>query len=176
MISELPIETERFNLIVANAVSSVFQTMLSQHIELDNTSTHDANGSPVHHVPITDSGQQLIVGNIGFVGKLTGMVYIYMTYSFATKIASEMLGMEPEEVEEDEMVNDVIGELSNMIVGHFKNQLDEHGYGCRLTIPSILRGSNFEVEPVRSASRQVYYFSTPDNQHLIFDLLMQPGD
>lgn len=176
MISELPIEAERFNLLVANAVSSVFQTMLSMPIELDNASEHAANGSPVEHVPITESGQALVVGNIGFVGKLTGMVYIYMTFDFATSIASRMLGMERPEVEEDEIINDVIGELSNMIVGHFKNQLDEHGFGCRLTIPSILRGSHFEVEPVRSASRQVYYFSTNDNNHLIFDLLMQPGD
>lgn len=175
MIAALSLEDTQFEQIVSHSVSSVFHTMLDLTVELRGSSTVDCDGVPLDFIPITSSGEMLVVGNVGIVGKITGMVYLYMTHPFATRMAARMLGMTEAEVEEDDLINDVIGEISNMVVGQFKNQLDERGYACRLTIPSILRGSNFVVEPVRSAERQVFYFQCGDD-NIAYDILMKAED
>ena len=72
----------------------------------------------------------------------------------------------------DDAVNDAIGELTNMIVGSFKNGLCDAGYSCKLTIPSILRGRNFCIEPIGSAERNVYSFDCGGHR-LVADILMK---
>jgi chemotaxis protein CheX len=88
-----------------------------------------------------------------------------------------MLGLKDSELDGDgaEVVNDAIGELTNMIVGVFKNGLCDSGYSCRLTVPSILRGSNFCIEPISSASRRIFYFDCT-GYRLVADILMKFGD
>jgi chemotaxis protein CheX len=154
---------------ITRAVNDVFSTMLTQ---------------PANHVP-KDYGQQgnslcldepHVVGTVGFIGSINGLIYLYMNVAFAEECAARMLGMEPSEIAEagDEAVNDAIGELTNMTVGTFKNQLSDRGFPCKLTIPSILRGSRFSIEPISSATRRIYHFEIAGNT-LIADLLMQPA-
>jgi len=51
----------------------------------------------------------------------------------------------------------------------------DSGYSCRLTVPSILRGSNFCIEPISSASRRIFYFDCT-GYRLVADILMKFGD
>jgi chemotaxis protein CheX len=154
---------------ITRAVNDVFSTMLAQ---------------PANHVP-KDYDQQSnslcldqphVVGTVGFIGSINGLIYLYMDVPFAEECAARLLGMEPSEIAEagDEAVNDAIGELTNMTVGTFKNQLSDRGFPCKLTIPSILRGSRFSIEPISSATRRIYHFEIAGNT-LIADLLMQPS-
>jgi chemotaxis protein CheX len=85
-----------------------------------------------------------------------------------------MLGMTEAELDAagDEVINDAIGELTNMTVGTFKNGLCDVGYPCKLTIPSILRGTNFSIEPISSAIRYVYYFEY-EKHRLVADILLK---
>jgi chemotaxis protein CheX len=116
-----------------------------------------------------------VVGTVGFIGSSNGLIYLYMEVPFATQCARNMLGMDAAEIAEagEEAVNDAIGELTNMTVGTFKNQLADRGFPCKLTIPSILRGSSFQIDAISSATRRTYHF-TIGGQSLIADLLMQP--
>jgi len=100
-----------------------------------------------------------------------------MSADFANHLSGHLLGMSLQELDEagDEVVNDAVGEITNMTVGTFKNQLCDQGFSCKLTIPSILRGSNFSIEPITSASRRVYRFQIADHV-LVADLLMKQGD
>jgi chemotaxis protein CheX len=75
----------------------------------------------------------------------------------------------------DEVINDAIGELTNMTVGSFKNALCDAGYPCKLTIPSILRGTNFSIEPISSAVRHIYYFDCAEHR-VIADILMKSDE
>jgi chemotaxis protein CheX len=84
-----------------------------------------------------------------------------------------MLGLAEAELQGDEMVNDVIGELSNMIVGCAKPRLCDAGAPCVLTIPSIVRGQNFEIEPARRCNRRLLGFRCGVD-HLVIELLMEP--
>jgi chemotaxis protein CheX len=161
---------------INRAVQDVFKTMLGRSATLSNSSAAaNADGSPWEH-PVQINGQQ-VVGTVGFIGDISGLIYLYLEADFANDVASHMLGMSREELAEagDEVVNDAVGELTNMTVGTFKNQLADKGFPCKLTIPSILRGSNFSIEPISSATRRIYRFQV-GNHILVADLLMKTGD
>ncbi len=161
---------------INRAVQDVFRTMLGRTAALmANSSAANADGTPWAH-PVQINGQQ-VVGTVGFIGDISGLIYVYLDAEFANEIAGHMLSMTPGELTlaGDEVVNDAVGELTNMTVGTFKNQLADKGFPCRLTIPSILRGSNFSIEPVSSATRRIYRFAVGDH-HLVVDLLMKSGD
>lgn len=155
---------------ITRAVHEVFSTML---------------GHPARYMPLaTPAGADSleldrphVVGTVGFIGAINGLIYLYLDTEFAQKCAANLLGISPEELAElgDEAVNDAIGELTNMTVGTFKNQLSDRGFGCRLTIPSILRGSRFRIEPISSATRRIYRFEIA-GASITADLLMQPGE
>src|SRR5690606_36644009 len=132
---------------------------------------HTENGCPV----LLDG--QLVVGTVGFIGDISGLIYLYMGADFANELAGQILGMSQEELDEagDEVVNDAVGEVTNMTVGTFKNQLCDHADPCKLTIPSILRGSNFSIEPLTSDIRGVYRFRI-GSRVLVADLLMKQAD
>ncbi len=155
---------------ITRAVQEVFKTMLSKEAVL----------VPVDPVPHTSSlalEAAHVVGTVGFIGSINGLIYLYLEADFARDAAAAMLGMTLDEIDEagEDVINDAIGELTNMTVGTFKNQLSDKGYPCRLTIPSILRGSNFSIEPISSATRRVYRFDV-NGHRLTADLLMQPGE
>ena len=46
----------------------------------------------------------------------------------------------------DPEVNDVIGELCNMIGGTLKSNLCDAGFSCQLSLPAVLRGADLQIE------------------------------
>ncbi len=159
---------------LSRAVQDVFSTMLGKSAVLQESQHELIHANQVDALEL--KGAQ-IVGTVGFIGEITGLIYLYLEIPFAEEVACGLLDMEPAELAEceDEVVNDAIGELTNMTVGAFKNQLCDVGYPCKLTIPSILRGSNFTIEPVRSAARRIYHFDIAGHT-LVADLLMKQGE
>jgi chemotaxis protein CheX len=145
------------------AVGDVFRTMLN----------FDTRCIPFGADPM--DGEAHIAGSVGFIGAMTGVVYIYTTAAFARTMTSRMVGMAEPEIDGDEMVNDAVGELANMIVGSLKSNLAERGLPCVLTIPSIVRGSNFYIEAVSSATRRVACFRCDDGQNLVVEILLKPS-
>jgi chemotaxis protein CheX len=71
------------------------------------------------------------------------------------------------------MVNDAIGELANMTVGHMKSRLSDRGMPCVLTIPSVVRGRQLSIEPVSSTERRLFVFRCNDNQ-LVLEVFIKP--
>ena len=148
------------------AVAEVFSVMVQRTATLLSSAEHGES---------IELNSPHVVGTVGFIGEIKGLIYLYFSTEFAETSSGQMLGMSREELIKcgDGVVNDAIGELTNMTVGVFKNQLADRGMPCRLTIPSIVRGSHFKVEPILSASRRVYRF-TVDGHQLTVDLMMQP--
>lgn len=162
---------------ITRAVSDVFKTMLHRSAALNEN--FSATGIDPH--PAGGHGDELaaaqVVGTVGFLGEANGLIYLYFDGSFARHCTCHMLGMSEAEVDEagDEVINDAIGEITNMTVGSFKNGLSDQGYPCKLTIPSILRGRNFCVEPISDSLRYVYVFES-DGQRLVADILLKCGE
>ena len=125
----------------------------------------------------TDSNGNLLVAADEMGGTLSGSQRLAAldTVVDADDIPRQIAaGMTDDELEQagDEAINDAIGELTNMTVGTFKNQLCDRGYHCKLTIPSILRGSNFSIEPTSSVTRRTYRFEVGSHR-IVTDLLMK---
>lgn len=147
-----------------NSVGEVFRKMLK---------TEPAS------IPLTGgdiSSETHIASAVGFIGDVTGVVYIYASAAFALRLTAVMLEMDASEIEGDEMVNDCMGELANMIVGNVKAQIVEQGKSCVLTIPSIVRGSNISIEAISTATRRVLCFRCVDGQNLVVEIMIKPPD
>jgi len=117
-----------------------------------------------------------IASCVGFIGRMTGVVYLYAQAQFAARMTGIILGLGEKEFGGDEMVNDAMGELANMVVGNFKAALAERGQTCVLTIPSIVRGSNFSIESVTSTTRRVLCFRCNSSDNLVVEILIKPLD
>ena len=77
------------------------------------------------------------------IGAYCGMLREIPVESLASLVLNEAIkraGVKPEEV------NDVIGEVSNMVGGHLKSRFCDSGFPCDLSIPSITSGKNFKIE------------------------------
>ncbi|HYC71881.1 MAG TPA: chemotaxis protein CheX [Opitutaceae bacterium] len=162
---------------ITRAVLDVFKTMLGRAAQLCPNSPQGSLTSLPSHANPSLSGVPLVVGTVGFIGEANGLIYLYFDQAFARVCTCQLLGMTEADLDEagDEVINDAIGEMTNMTVGSFKNGLCDAGYPCKLTIPSILRGSNFSIEPISSAQRHIFRFESGGHR-LVTDILMKVGE
>jgi chemotaxis protein CheX len=149
--------------LVSEAVHEVFKTTLSLAIE------------PVEPELEALSNESHIAGAVGFIGDLTGVVYLYSTAAFARAVAGRILGRNEAEIEGEgeATINDAVGLLVQRVVERVKSRLEECGMPCALTLPSIVRGSHFSIEPVSQAERRIQAFRTNAGNLLVEVLLRE---
>lgn len=81
---------------------------------------------------------------IGLTGELKGQIVFALNEPMAMKFASAiMMGMPVEEF--NEMAESGVCEMANMIAGAAGRHLQEIGYTCDLTVPSLVRGTAVEL-------------------------------
>jgi CheY-specific phosphatase CheX len=124
---------------LAQALVKTFLTMLGSKLE-----SIDPNSA----MPL--SGEHLL-GTIGFSGKVVGQVFLRMSLDSGRQIASGILGLKPEELQNSSEVCDVAGELLNIMTGNFKSNLCDAGLDCKLTPPDVKPTSNFST-PMEAGS------------------------
>jgi flagellar motor switch protein FliN len=88
-----------------------------------------------------------------------GIFNIQVNQDFAETMTAAMLGMEVEEIENEEEVFDVLRELSNIIGGNLKSAFVDVGLSCGLSTPSITNGRDFRVEALNIIKTQRFLFS-----------------
>ncbi len=98
---------------------------------------------------------------LGVTGQLEGMIIYGMSIFTADKIASQMLGVTIRTF--DELAASALGELGNMISGNALTKLASAGYNCRLSPPSLIRGTNVRI-------------STLEIPTLVVPLIMDMGE
>jgi chemotaxis protein CheX len=115
-----------------------------------------------------------VFGSVGFLGKIDGIVYLCIPDDFAYDAASRMLGMSPAEIElsGEGTIKDVIGEITNMTVGGFKNALADLGFPCKLTLPTIVRGDHLSVSSLKGAERHIFHFDCAGHR-LVADIQLK---
>jgi chemotaxis protein CheX len=151
---------------IVRAVRNVCVTMLKQEaglIEKSAGTAYEGFKEKPH-----------VFGSVGFVGLIDGIVYLCIPDDFAQDAAARVLGMSLAEVEMsgDEAVKDVVGEITNMTVGGFKNALCNVGFPCKLTLPTIVRGDNLAVSGLKGATRHVFHFDCSGHR-LIADIQLK---
>ena len=80
---------------------------------------------------------------VGFAGGYNGLISVNTPKYLALRFSGLMLGMEPDECEED--MADSLGEIANMIGGSFKHHFVKDGHEVRLSTPSVITGNDYQV-------------------------------
>jgi chemotaxis protein CheX len=131
---------------VNEGVISVFETMLG-------TKPTGVENQTLPHT------QTRICGTVGFGGEtVTGGVYLHFPEPMAHTITATMLGLDPNEPLDESSINDVIGEVCNMVAGGLKSRLCDAGAVCAVSTPAIIRGSNFQIESTPDIRQEVLQF------------------
>jgi flagellar motor switch protein FliN len=120
---------------IVNSVIDVFYTMLEMEVEA------------IQEIPESFVEEMRTVGSVTFAGEVDGMFNVQVNDDFGKEMTAAMLGMEINEVEDEEAVYDVIREVSNIIGGNLKSKFVDAGLSCLLSTPSITSGRDFKVSP-----------------------------
>jgi chemotaxis protein CheX len=124
-----PVSVDCINPFLISAIN-VFRTMAS--CELTRGQPFLVNDvQPAHEIS----------GVIGLSGKAIGTVVLSLGRPVALKVTEAMLGEAPPEMNGD--VVDAVGELTNMIAGSAKAQLEE--LAMSVSLPSVIIGRNHTV-------------------------------
>ncbi len=142
---------------VSASVIETFSSMLSMEIQ------------PVEEEPPPGQGIRRMVGTLNFAGKVTGIFNTQLTFDFGRLMASSLLGMEPEEVESGTEIRDLVAEITNIVGGNLKSALNDGGYPCVLSTPSITYGTDFSIKSLNMDRFDRYAFQK-DDQILIIEV------
>ncbi len=90
-----------------------------------------------------------ITAVIGVVGKVSGTVLVGLGERTAKQLASAMLGQTIAVF--DQLAESAVGEIGNMITGRASALLDQAGYACTISPPTLIigRGTIIATTPFR---------------------------
>ena len=149
---------------VAESVLEVFDTMLSMEIETSEEKPEESTG--VHR----------IVGTLNFAGNVTGIFNIQVTTEFARHMSASLMGIEPEEVESQEEIKDLIAEISNIVGGSLKSALNDAGYPCVISTPAVTYGTDFSIKSLNMDRFERFVFAQDQNSIFVeIGLKIQEG-
>jgi chemotaxis protein CheX len=107
-----------------------------------------------------------IMGIIGLTGHSEGSLAVSFSESCALKVVENMIGEKHEEMNEE--VADAVGELTNMISGDARSQLQKVGFDFTAAIPTVVRGKDHTVRHVAQGGTTLMIpFSTDDGNFYI---------
>jgi len=145
---------------IAGIVAHVFETMLT----LQATPAAAAKLSP-----------ERVSGAIGIAGdNVTGTVYLHFFGKLAGEVTRAMLQVPPDQSVGESDVNDVIGEMSNMIGCRLKSLLNDADIFCAVSTPSVIRGA-FAVEAPQGVIAEMFHFNCLE-QRLAVEVHLQISD
>jgi chemotaxis protein CheX len=150
-----PIAASAVQEFLVRHLAEVFSTMLS------------LPAVPLAEAALGDATER-VSGSVSFVGEIvTGSVYLHVPTAFAGLMTGAMLGLPPEETPGDAEVNDVVGEVTNMVAGGLKSWLCDAGATCALSTPAIIRGTSFHIIASEGVARIQLGFASGAHQGLV---------
>ena len=138
-----------------NTVLEVYSQMLGLAVSVSSRS-----------MPCPEAGEER-TAIVGYSGSMRGCCEIQMNEPAAKVVATAMLG--GISVEDDESLNDAVGEICNMIAGGWKDRVPELSSRCALSPPTIITGRAYKVHMIRP-SLQVLRCYRFEDQHMFLAL------
>jgi chemotaxis protein CheX len=114
-----------------------------------------------------------VVSFIGVAGSWAGTGSVSCSPALACRICAQMLMCEAPAVNEE--VLDTVAELTNMIVGSVKTELEAHLGPLGLSIPTVVYGRNFKTKSAGNAEWIVANFRW-DDEVLVVKLCLEPKE
>ena len=140
---------------IRSATEEVFSTMLGTEITAEEAYRHPSTPEPAKGV----------VALIGLTGKWVGTGSIACTGEFARKISGQLLMSEFASI--DQEVLDAMGEITNMIIGSFKNTLEPEAGPLSMSIPVVVFGHNFTAASLHTVDWVVVPFVSGSERMLV---------
>jgi len=128
----------------------VFSTMLGEELLLAGVATERDSQE------VRDG----VVSFVGLTGSWAGTGSIICSPEMACRICAQMLLTEAPAVNEE--VLDAVAEVTNMIVGNVKNDLEPHLGLLGLSVPTVAYGRNFRARNARHSEWVVARFAWGD--------------
>ena len=100
---------------------------------------------------------------VGFAGAYMGLAAIHCSETFARCVGGSMLSMDFDKLSHED-VRDALGEIANMIAGHYKARLAETVHTdeqvFEQSVPSVICGEDYVTHAVTDAPRYCVMFDT----------------
>ena len=106
-----------------------------------------------------------VSGVIGLTGDASGTISVSFAKKSILSIVSNMLGEEMKELNEE--IKDAVGEITNMISGQARQELENLGRSLQAAIPTVIMGKNHSIAHVTSHPIIAIPFSTPNGDFTI---------
>jgi len=149
--------------LISQSAANVFSTMLGAELGPPEASIEQG-------VPEVNDG---IVSFIGLAGAWAGTGSVVCSPTVACRICSLMLMTDTTSVDAD--VLDAVAELTNMIVGSVKNDLEPHLGTLGLSIPTVVFGKNFRTKSAGATDWIVVRFPW-EGDVLVVKLFLAPAE
>jgi chemotaxis protein CheX len=135
---------------LSQATFQVFSTMLGVEIVRGEVTIEDGR----------QEGNDGVVSFIGLAGEWAGTGSLSCSPVLACRICAAMLMCEATVVNEE--VLDAVAELTNMIIGSVKTDMEAHVGPLGLSIPTVVFGRNFRTKSAGSSEWTVVKFHWED--------------
>ncbi len=149
---------------IIESMVEVFDTMVSMEIELSDSEPQDTGDA------------DRVVAAVNFAGNVAGILNIQVTTDLARLMTANKLDLEPEELEGDGEIKDLLSEISNIVGGNLKSALNDAGLACELSTPSMTYGGDLTINSLNMERFERFVFM--HRQDWIFvevGLKTQPG-
>lgn len=148
---------------IATSVADLFDTML------------DMEATPFEEQDVLPLDGRCIIGTLSFAGEVIGNIDIQLSDEASRMVTAAMLGMEPEDIEDDEEIKDVVREVCNIVGGNLKSGFEDVGLQCVISTPSITTGDDFEIETLNMDRYNKFGFKFED-QVIYVELAVKAAD
>lgn len=119
---------------IRTVVPDVFRTMIRAELTCD-VELEDQVSEPWPAIGV--------IGSVSFTGKMSGVLYLIFPEPLALFTTESILGKGPYQ-END--INDVVGEMTNIVTGNLKSKMCDLGFNCQLSIPTVVRGNDITID------------------------------
>ena len=126
-------------------------------------STDPAPGKPFINKEKKTMGD--VSGIIGFTGDAQGVMVVSFTKECALKVVSAMLMEDFTEINNG--INDAVGEITNMISGDARRQLEGLGMVFQAGIPTVVNGKGHEITSIFNGSCLVIPFKCDELEFFV---------
>ena len=140
---------------IIDSIVATFDSIVSMKIKVSDSEPPDT------------AGESRIVAAVNFAGNITGLMNIQVTQNLAKLMMTNMLKREPEEIEGDTEMKDMLADISNTVSGNLKSALNNAGYACAISTPALTYGADFSVKSVGMERFERIVFSYQDDLILV---------
>ncbi len=128
------------------SVTNTFSTMIGCEVKRGQLSL-GVQGDRLHEVS----------GIIGLSGTAVGTVVLSLSREVALKVAAALLLVEPDDITSD--VIDAVGELTNIVAGAAKGELDQ--FQLSISLPTVVMGRDHQMRFPSNVTPICVPFTTP---------------